>query len=261
MKELVLWVSILFVSNYWAQTTPISDGGTVDVVCGNPPIVLTDAGGDMNYSSGESFEMTFCPDGGNAIVFLIDTETNGDVFDITSTDQITIFDGPDSSSPILGSFNNQNIPGPVITINATLDNPTGCLTILFFSSASSVTGAGFTSQINCGNFWQPFEIEMITSDSEIDDFNYVDICQGDTVTFNANGVFPFSTGTGYNQSNENSFFQWDMGPGQTFEGFGLTSVVNSYDNAFGYPFTLPRAGRVHFSATRWPREERGSSRR
>ncbi|MEM7161782.1 MAG: gliding motility-associated C-terminal domain-containing protein [Bacteroidota bacterium] len=238
MKNFTTLIALLFSVSLIAQTTPISDGGTVDIVCGDPPIILTDAGGDMNYSAGESFEMTFCPDGGNAIVFLIDTETVGDVFDIASTDQLTVFDGPDTSSPILGSFNSQNTTDPVITINATLDNPSGCLTFLFESSTNSVTGAGFTGQVNCGNFWQPFNIEMTTSTSEIDEFNYVDICQGEMVTFTANGDFPFSTGMGYNQTNENSYFEWDLGPGQTFEGFGLTMVQNTYPDAFGYPFTL-----------------------
>jgi len=239
MNKLVSCILSIFLGlGLIAQNTPISDGGTVSVVCGSSSIVLTDAGAVGDYSAGESHTMTFCPDGGNAITFIIDTETVGDEFDIASTDFLTVFDGPDTSSPILGIYNSAITDDIVISVNATLDNPTGCLTFLFESSAGSVTGAGFTGAINCGFFWQPFNIEMNTSSSQIDEFFYVDICQGETVNFEANCDFPFSGGTGYNQTNENSFFEWDLGSGILFSGMGLTNVQNTYDEAFGYPFSL-----------------------
>jgi len=240
MRAITIFLSLAIISftGLMAQDIPISQGGTVNVICGGPIIVLTDAAGAGSYGPGESFTITFCPDGGNAISFVIDTETSGDEFDIRPGDYLTVFDGPDTGSPVLGVFNNNLMDSPVISLFATLDNPDGCLTFLFESTATSAGGAGWTSQINCGNFWQPFSCEFESSPSEVDDLGYIDICQGEEVTITADGVFPYSTGTGYNQTNENSFFEWKLGDGTELSGFGLTTVTNTYNDQFGYPITL-----------------------
>ncbi len=222
-----------------AQDLLISDGGTVTIECGGDLVVLTDSGGSAGgYGPGESFSITICPDGGNAVSFIVDTETVGDEFDIRPGDFLTIFDGPDTGSPILGMYNSSSDALPVISVFATLDNPDGCLTFLFESTVSSTGGAGFTSQIQCGNFWQPFDMEFTSSESEVDAFGYIDICQGEEVTITANGIFPYSDGSGYNQTNDNTYFQWDLGDGTELEGFGLTTVTNTYTAQFGYPIEL-----------------------
>lgn len=233
-------VSVLLGTMSYAQIEiPISDGGTYEVECGGDIIVLTDAAGAGNYGPGESFTMTFCPgDGGNAISFIIDTEVNGDIFDVASGDALTVFDGPDTDSPILGVYNNGLLDSPVISLFATLDNPGGCLTFLFESAESSPGGAGWTSQINCGNFWQPFDITFSSGpDSEIDADGYIDICQGETITISATGDFPYAA-DGYNQTVDNTFFEWDMGDGTEFSGLGLVEVTNTYTEQFGYPVTV-----------------------
>ncbi len=224
--------------NFYTQTIPISQGGTVDVTCGGAPIIFTDSdasGG--NYAAGEDYTITFCPDGGNAVFFLIDAMTAGDTWDVGAGDYITIYDGDNTSANILGSISTAT-DGPVMYYAATVENPSGCLTIQFNSSATSSGGAGWTSQINCGNQWQPFSIELETSPTAMDDQNYTDICQGDSVHFSANGIFPYSDGSGYNQDNNNCYWEWDLGDGTELEGFGLTEVDNSYTDQFGYPIKI-----------------------
>ncbi|NNC83010.1 MAG: T9SS type B sorting domain-containing protein [Flavobacteriales bacterium] len=243
MKNLVLACLCLTIGalHTSAQDYLISDGGEVELDC-SIATTLADAGGAGNYGPGESFSMTFCPGaGGNAATFLIDTETAGDLFDIPSGDALTIFDGPDTSSPILGVYNNglhDFNALPVVFLNATLDNLSGCLTILFESSASSPGAPGFTASLGCGNFWQPYSMNFTSSPSEVDDFGYIDICQGETITIVADGDFPYSDGSGYEQTNENCFFEWDLGDGTELEGYGLTTVTNTYTEQFGYPIEL-----------------------
>jgi gliding motility-associated-like protein len=81
-------------------------------------------------------------------------------------------------------------------------------------------------------------MEFESAPSEVDELGYIDICQGETVTITADGVFPYSIGTGYNQTNENSFFEWDLGDGTELSGYGLTTVTNTYALQFGYPIEL-----------------------
>jgi len=232
----ILVLALANVKTY-AQPVPISQEGTVTVTCGGDPVIFTDSNETGNYAAGESYTITFCPDGGNAVFFLIDSETQGDIWDVAAGDVITIYDGDTENSPILGTFNT-SIAGPVIYYAATVENLTGCLTINFTSSEISNTGAGWTSQINCGNQWQPFSIELETEPTEMIEGNYIDICQGETVNFTANGVFPYSDGSGYEQNNDNCYFEWDLGDGTELEGFGLTEVSNSYSDEFGFPIKI-----------------------
>jgi len=226
-KIFSIFTLLLLSSTVYGQI-PISDEGTITVDCDGGPLILTDSNADGgNYAAGESYTITFCPDGGNAVFFLIDAETEGDIWDVLAGDNISVYDGDDASAPLLGSFSSSTA-GPVIYYAATIENPTGCLTIVFNSSASSDGGAGWTSQINCGNQWQPFEIELTTAESTLDEGNYIDICQGEEVMFTANGIFPYADGSGYNQTNDNCYWEWDLGDGTELEGFGLTEVSNTY---------------------------------
>lgn len=241
MKSLLTIALSIFSIGLFSQDYLISEGGSVDLDC-SVSTGLADSGGPGSYSAGESFSMTFCPGaGGNAVTFLIDTETAGHEFDIPSGDFLTIFDGSDTSAPVLGTYNSSIhdfAALPVIFLNATLDNPSGCLTILFESSTGSTPGAGFTAALGCGNFWQPYSMDFTSSPSEVDEFGYIDICQGETITIEADGVFPHSDGSGYEQTNDNCFFEWDLGDGTELSGFGLTSVTNTYTEQFGYPVEL-----------------------
>lgn len=215
---------------------PISNGGQVDILCGSP-INLTDSDPIGNYGQGEDFQIILCPDGGNAVFFRVSPNEDGHTWDVASIDFIFVYDGTDTSAPLLGVYNSSSHSDGFVVFS-TLDNPTGCLTVVFQSAPSTFGGEGWTSEVGCGIQWQPFSIEIESiPESHPPDPGYIDICLGDEVEFTAEGDYPFS-GTGYIQNDANAYYEWDMGEGTTYEGVGLNTVSQTYNDQFGYIITV-----------------------
>ena len=106
-------------------------------VCGD---TIFDSGGDTgDYGNNELTNVTVYP------------ETTGDLvtftflsFDIESGwDLLTVYDGPDVSSTVLGAFSGADIPNPI-----TSSHPTGALTFVF-DSDGSVVRSGYEIVISC----------------------------------------------------------------------------------------------------------------
>ena len=135
---------------------PISSGGTFTIDCDSQTLNITDsnANGD-NYAPGENFEVTICPDGGNGVTFSTFTEDGG-FFDLAPSDQLFIYDGDNSSAPLLGVFDDaSNATGFAVT-STIPDNPSGCLTLVFISTAGSATATGWASFIFLRHCPYPF---------------------------------------------------------------------------------------------------------
>lgn len=98
-----------------------------------------DSGGPGGqYSNQENTVTTICPDIPGDLV-----EVTFNVFDLEGPfDDLTIYDGPNTSSPIIGTFSN-NSPGTV-----TSSHPSGCLTFVFDSDFSG-TGNGWAAFVDC----------------------------------------------------------------------------------------------------------------
>ncbi|MEO0312203.1 MAG: hypothetical protein RIQ89_1860 [Bacteroidota bacterium] len=96
-----------------------------------------DNGGTGNYGNNASLVQTFCsPTPGNAIVLNFSffyTETNFDI--------LRIYNGPNTSAPLLGTYSGTVGPG-IITASS------GCITISFTSNASN-TRPGWIAAISC----------------------------------------------------------------------------------------------------------------
>ncbi len=113
-------------------------GGPPPVVCGSQ--VYDPGGAAGNYPNGSNFVQTYCP------------SVPGDVLTMTFNsfateagwDFVTIYNGPNTGSPSLGTFSGTTIPGPF-----TSTHPGGCLT-LAFSSDLSVAAAGWSATLTCG---------------------------------------------------------------------------------------------------------------
>ena len=89
-----------------------------------------------NYGNNENLVHTICSDNGNCM------QVDFTSFDIEAGfDFLVIYDGPNTSSPIVGNYTGTNNPG-IITGTG------GCLTFEFISDAS-VTGPGWEATINC----------------------------------------------------------------------------------------------------------------
>ena len=99
-----------------------------------------DSGGSGGpYSNNELYTMTFTPDAACSYVQLAFSS-----FSIESGwDDLFIYDGPNASSPLIGSYTGTTSPGTVTATNAT-----GQLTVVFDSDGST-TSTGWEAAISC----------------------------------------------------------------------------------------------------------------
>ena len=101
-----------------------------------------DSGGpDSNYNDLEDYTYSFLPGTSGAKVKVVFNSFNVEEETNCSYDWLKIFDGPDISSPILGTFCGSTNPGPFIS-------STGPLTFQFHSDYS-VNLAGWDADISC----------------------------------------------------------------------------------------------------------------
>ncbi|WP_299227100.1 CUB domain-containing protein [uncultured Psychroserpens sp.] len=108
------------------------------VVCGS---TFYDSGGvASNYFNNENTTTTLVPDNANGYPVTV-TFTS---FDLESCcDSLTVYDGPDATSPSLGTYTGTGIPGPFTSSHAS-----GALTFVFTSDIS-ITGSGWSADITC----------------------------------------------------------------------------------------------------------------
>ena len=99
-----------------------------------------DSGGPAgNYQNNENTTTTLCPDVPGDLV-----EVTFSVFDLENNfDDLTIYDGPNTGSPVIGVYSGINSPGTV-----TSSHPSGCLTFVF-NSDSSVDDVGWAAFVDC----------------------------------------------------------------------------------------------------------------
>ena len=242
-----LLVSLTFLIRSHAQTVTMGDDGFPEanpMDCDNFGLVGTnfeDPGGGGNYPANFNDTTVFCPDlnlGTKAtITFAINA---GFEFDVDGSDFIWVYDGPNTNAPLLGIHNSVTDPTG-FTYQASWNNPSGCLTVVFISDGA-VEGTGWLANASCGNQFQPFEahMEAFVNGVGLDAINptdtgFVDICFGDSILFVAKPIFPNSldsTGYGYSQNIDLDIdFEWNITDG------------NSYPNNDSIWFTPPaRAG-------------------
>jgi len=103
-----------------------------------------DSGGQLeNYSDNEVFEMTFNPSSSNGKIKVEFMLFNVEYQSSCNYDWLRIFDGPDDSSPLVGTFCGTNSPGII-----TSTHESGALTFIFFSDVS-VTAPGWEAIMSC----------------------------------------------------------------------------------------------------------------
>jgi subtilisin-like proprotein convertase family protein len=233
MKYLILLlVFCLTISQISAQMVTMGDPGfpqsnpancnTFGVSANN----FQDPGAGGNYPPNYNDTITFCPDLNLGTKMSITMAINaGYTFNVDASDFIYVYDGPNTSAPLLGVHNSQTDPTG-FTHQATWNNPSGCLTIVFISNGS-VEGTGWLANVQCGNQFQPFEphIEAFINGTGTNALNpidtgFVDVCYGDSILFVAKPIFPYSeeiTGYGYSQNvNTTIDFEWNISDGATY---------------------------------------------
>ncbi len=121
------------------QTPSYNMGNNTTTTCNG---TFYDSGGQAaNYNDNESFTYTFNPGTTGAKIkavfsaFDIEPETN------CGYDWLKVYDGPDITSPLLGTFCGSSVPGP-------FESTTGPLTFSF-NSDYSVNFSGWVADISC----------------------------------------------------------------------------------------------------------------
>ena len=178
-----------------------------------------DMGG--NYTPNMDETITLCPElalGSKIqIAFAINA---GFEYSIDPTDTLYVFDGPTTTSPLLGAFNSGTNPTGMNVMASFENNPSGCLTVRFVSDGAA-EATGWIANISCGNPPQPFEPHLEafingTGPNVLNplDTGYVNMCFGDSVLIVAKPDFPYSlenAGTGYSQTADNCTYTWSVG--------------------------------------------------
>ena len=234
MKKILLLTALFLLSfaNLFGQTVLMGDAGYPQ---SNPADCNTfgvsgtnfqDPGGGANYPANYNDTITFCPDLTLGTKMSITMAINaGFTFDVDGSDFIYVYDGPTASAPLLGVHNSVTDPTG-FTHQASWNNPSGCLTVVFVSNGS-VQGPGWDANVQCGNQFQPFTPHLQayingTGPNAIDpiDTGYIDVCFGDSILIVATPSFPYSlesTGYGYSQNvNSTIDFDWYVTDGNTY---------------------------------------------
>ena len=207
---------------------------------------IYDSGGESGfYSAGEDLWMTIHPTNG-AVSIIVDE------FDVPETDTLYIINGTDPNNDtipfMVGSLatnwlnNSNNFIQGDLQISATIQNPTGAITIHFVSAANSQTGGGFKLTVSCSEPCQRIyaEIDFANSnpvphfDTELNDgYYYVDFCPGDSIHIAATAVYP-DNDYSYHQDVSTTYFNWSFGQ----SGNGMTDLYYLFNEGQGYDLTL-----------------------
>lgn len=191
--------------------------------------VLNDTGGSAgDYGNNESFVMTFCTSNTDVAAIEVLSSTIG------TGDFLCIYDGPNTTAPLIYCFNATTSLPSGSEIRAGINNASGCLTIQFVSDAS-ITGS-FEFGLSCMVSCQSVIANIATTDPVVNpmDTNYIDLCFEDSVTFFGSAIFN-QNNTVYNQSISNSSFYWDFGDGNTDT---VLNPTHFYDNSRIYQVSL-----------------------
>jgi len=195
MKELkLILIALVFALPKLAFAQPVvMTNGTVNV-CGG---TLYDDGGEAGAPySATDYTMTLCPSNPGDVIqltftaFALQTNVNPN-----NSDYITFYDGNSTAAPSLGSYTGNSLQGYQVT--GTVNNATGCLTIVFSDNGPANTSAatpapGFEAEIICTT-----PCANPTSNISIVGMNVanpaapsVSICIGESLTFSGQGSAP-----------------------------------------------------------------------
>lgn len=168
MKQLLIFMAAVC-SVPWALGQEIPISNTDLTTCQG---FLVDTGlsaGD--YGPNENITMTICPEAPETIITLYWALAN-----LGPGDILQIFDGPDDSAPLLGTYIEYEAQG--LEIYGSEDNASGCLTLHFTSDGA---GQGsFVAEMSCGYPCErPFAI--VESGEAIPHL----ACPGELITFDA----------------------------------------------------------------------------
>jgi gliding motility-associated-like protein len=208
-----------------AQTYTLNStlNGTTVTTCSG---TFLDNGGGADYSVNRADTVTFCPSTPGKKMRVQFSEIY-----IGIGDSLVIYDGQNTSAPILGVYDFGNaVGGSIVALNAS-----GCLTFRFKSDAL-VQDLGWVASLSCAEPCQSFTGGFTTTPAADANGN-VNVCLGDFITLNANINYP-NNNINYSQSNSTSNFRWRTGFSNDTAGIGLTTITKRVTQFAGYNVKL-----------------------
>jgi gliding motility-associated-like protein len=264
-KYLIVLVLLVVAKANFAQTPvyTINQQGTI-----TPPNCIADfydsGNSGAQYGNNQNFIMTFH----SADAINTHVKVNFSTFSVDASDYLIVYDGPNTSAPIIGSYNNANAPPPFVMASVT--NTSGDLTFQF-TSDGSVTADGWFATMYCSKPCQKVMAVLSTLETvPTPDNNYIDVCFDKTITSTntitfaalANAVAFPENNILYAQDEATSTYLWDFGDGTFGNGRVTThaySQVRGYDvgltitDANGCPNWNNLGSRVRVSANPYGR--------
>ena len=221
MKQFLLSILTIFSFLYGNAQDINMQNGTFNQCSG----VFYDSGGNSaNYANDENFVVTICPDGPDQFIqlefTLFSTQLNLDV--------LTIYDGDDTTAPVIGSYSGGGAANNPGTISASTTSATGCITIEFVSDGTANT-LGWAANISCLQSCQTITPTIDSTTPAADGTGVIQIPLGGTVSFDGSATFEDDgTGASYN---------WNFGDAAVASG---QSVSHTYNNigTFTVTFTV-----------------------
>ena len=214
-------VLFLFSTGLFSQEILISDGGTVNTCSGT----FYDSGGPSGvYAANEDFTITICPENDAQVIELDFQSFTTQPVQNGNGDGLIIYNGDSTSAEEFGMFSGTSAsssPGFIVA-----DNPSGCLTIQFFSNGAA-QASGWEATISC---FEPCQDVTAAIDSSpgvnIDGSIEVDLDQ----TIDFTGIGGFSAG-----NSNNATYEWNLDDGTILFG---ENVQHSYSTAGLHNVTL-----------------------
>ncbi|MGY0393167.1 CUB domain-containing protein [Bizionia sp. KMM 8389] len=210
-------LTFVFTSN----SNGLGNGWEANVTCITPPTCSShffDSGGDSNnYTSNEQTTTTFTPDVAGTALTATFTSFNLE----NGYDYLYIYNGPDDSYPLLGTFSGTNSPGVV-----TSSDPSGALTFVF-ESDGSITYEGWEANFSCAPYTPPVVCGSTFYDSGGASGNYTNN-ENQTTTFypdSANSPITV-TFTSFNLESGYDFLNVYDGPDATYPLLGMFTGSN-----------------------------------
>ena len=154
--KIFFWIIFLFNHSLLSQEILISDGGIVNTCSGT----FYDSGGPNGvYGANEDYTITICPENDAQVVELDFQSFTTQPVQNGNGDGLIIYNGDNVSAEEIGMFSGTSAsssPGLIVA-----DNPTGCLTIQFFSNGAA-QASGWEATISC---FEPCQDVTASSDS------------------------------------------------------------------------------------------------
>ena len=171
---------------------PISDGGVVTVDCNATETIYftDDNSGGIDFQdpySNQDFTITLCPnEPGDAVQvnFLsFDLQTNANP---NNNDVLYAFNGDNTGADMVGAGTGNSFDG--VSITASIDNPTGCVTFQFNVNNNATGGdQGWVAEVTCVTpcSYPEAGIELVSPAPFPDNPTSVGVCPDEVVTFDA----------------------------------------------------------------------------